>query len=33
MLNVVEKQAESDLERFRRSYEERGSASGAWRGE
>ena len=33
LLNVVEKQAESDLERFKAFIEERGSASGAWRGE
>ena len=33
LFNVVEKQAEADLERFKAFIEERGSASGAWRGE
>jgi uncharacterized protein YndB with AHSA1/START domain len=33
MFDVVEKQAEADLERFKAFIEQRGSATGAWRGE
>jgi hypothetical protein len=33
LFNVVEKQTEADLERFKAFIEARGSASGAWRGE
>jgi carbon monoxide dehydrogenase subunit G len=33
VLNVVEKQAQGDLERFKAFIEARGSATGAWRGE
>ncbi len=32
-LNVIERQAESDLERFKAFIEARGAASGGWRGE
>jgi uncharacterized membrane protein len=32
-LNIVEKQAEGDLERFKAFIEERGTEQGAWRGE
>jgi len=31
-LNIVEKQAQSDLEKFKTFIEERGTASGGWRG-
>ena len=33
VLNVVERQAQADLERFKTFIEARGSATGAWRGE
>jgi carbon monoxide dehydrogenase subunit G len=32
-LNIIERQAQSDLERFKTFIESRGSESGAWRGE